>query len=520
MWSEIDDGLLAATYLDSFALSASDSQVVYGLNYDGFYRTSDGGETWTRNRATAGRPYLTVVPGTPDVLLAYDRSFGKTVLRSGDGGATWQAVTSKRRVRQIVAVGHGKVFAVWFGSPYVSTDAGLSWKRVPAPRGVDQVVADHGSLRYVIAGAHVFARAGDGWRLLAGLPYAYTPWIAGDPSDPNILYVRTWDRNGRQVIDRTLDGGRHWVDVRPSQTLGPYDQAALIVDSHDPRVLYLDSGAPAKHPILRRSTDRGLHWFVVPGDVRSRWGFSMLPGSVTRLAAVRVGFPSEGQGDIDVYTPVDTDAPWFSVQPVAHVRLGAVLGSSVPLAESWHSLDHTSSVTAYHARRTDGDGAARALAEPHTASIAYTGSPGARVLVDVQGVDHAGNASVWRGTAVTPWVDGDSNPALRYSRGWAVDRSAVSTGGQTHRTNVKGASVRFTFTGRGIAWVGARGSLRGSAGIAIDGVHAASVNLHAPAFAPRRVLFSKAWPAGGVHTLTIACTGGGTIDLDSLIVLR
>jgi hypothetical protein len=34
------------------------------------------------------------------------------------------------------------------------------------------------------------------------------------------------------------------------------------------------------------------------------------------------------------------------------------------------------------------------------------------------------------------------------------------------------------------------------------------------------VLFSKAWPTGGVHTLTIACTGGGTIDLDSLIVLR
>jgi hypothetical protein len=34
------------------------------------------------------------------------------------------------------------------------------------------------------------------------------------------------------------------------------------------------------------------------------------------------------------------------------------------------------------------------------------------------------------------------------------------------------------------------------------------------------VLFSRAWPTGGEHTLTIACTGGGTIDLDSLIVLR
>jgi hypothetical protein len=31
---------------------------------------------------------------------------------------------------------------------------------------------------------------------------------------------------------------------------------------------------------------------------------------------------------------------------------------------------------------------------------------------------------------------------------------------------------------------------------------------------------APAHSAGGVHTLTIACAGGGTIDLDSLIVLR
>lgn len=521
-WSSAGESLRTPLDFLSFAVSPADTRRAYGIGLAGFYRTADGGATWSVSTPFRSRYSLVLMPGRPETLFAFnDWTRIRGIMRSDDGGATWTHVLPRARVSHIVLGGGSRVYQVGNGFVHVSDDGGLTWRLARAPRATTQIAVDgSGTIRYTLSDDRIMVRTRGGWRQTTPLPdRQHAIWVVGDRSDARILYARSWSSPGH--IYRTLDGGRHWLDVRPSQIMGqPEYTPSLMVDPHDPRVLYFDSGAPAHRPILLRSTDRGLHWFPVAGDTNLRTDSALLPGARTRLVAQRNDFPTDGGDDIDIYTPVDTDAPWFSVQPVAHVRPGAVLGSSVPLAESWHSLDHTSSVTAYRARRTDGDGGPRALANPRTASTAYTGSPGARVLVEVQGVDHAGNASVWRGTAVTPWVDGDSNPALHYSRGWAVDRSAVSTGGQTHRTDVKGASVRFTFTGRGIAWVGARGSLRGSAGIAIDGVHAASVNLHAPAFAPRRVLFSKAWPAGGVHTLTIACTGGGTIDLDSLIVLR
>lgn len=522
VWGPAGRSLQTPRSFISFVVSPADTLHAYGIGSAGFNRTDDGGATWSVSTPFRSRYSLVLMPGRPDTLFAYsDWTRIRGIMRSDDGGATWTHVLPRARVSHIALGGGSRVYQVGNGFVHVSDDRGLTWRLARVPPATTQIAVDgSGAVRYTVSNDRIMVRHPGGWRPATPLPGGYEAiWIVGDRSDAQVLYARSYTWSGH--IFRTLDGGRHWLDVRPPQIMGrPEYTPPLTVDPRDPRVLYFDSGAPAHRPILLRSTDRGLHWFPVPGDTNLRTDSTLLPGAQTRLVAQRNDFPTDGGGDIDVYTPVDTDAPWFSVQPVAHVRVGAVLGSSVPLAESWHSLDHTSSVTTYHVRRTDGHGAPRALANPHTASVDYTARPGSRVLVEVQGVDHAGNASVWRGTAVTPWVDGDPNPVLHYSKGWMVDRSAASTGGQTHRTNVRGASVKFTFTGRGIAWVGARGSLRGSAGVAVDGVHAASVHLHAPAFAPRRVLFSRAWPTGGVHTLTIACTGGGTIDLDSLIVLR
>jgi hypothetical protein len=521
-WASAGESLRTPRDFLSFAVSPADPTRAYGIGLAGFYRTTDGGATWSVSTPFRSRESLVLMPGQPDTLFAYtDWPRIRGIMRSGDGGTTWTHVLPRTRVSYVVLGGGSRVYQVGNGFVHVSEDRGLTWRRARVPRATTQIAVDgSGAVRYTLSNDRIMVRTPNGWRRTLPLPERqHAIWIVGDRSDAGVLYARTWSSPGH--IFRTIDGGDHWVDVRPPQTMGPIEYTpSLMVDPHDPRVLYFDSGAPARRPILLRSTDRGVHWFTVAGDTNLRTDSTLLPGAGTRLVAQRDDFPTEGGGDIDVYTPVDTDAPWFSVQPVAHVRLGAVLGATVPLAESWRSLDHTSSVTAYRARRTDGDGAPRTLPDPRTASIRYPARPGSRVLVEVQGVDHAGNAGAWRGTAATPWVDGDSNPALHYSRGWRVDRSAASTGGQTHRTDRKGATVTFTFTGRGIAWVGARGSLHGTAGIAIDGAHVASVNLHSPAFAPRRVLFSKSWPTGGVHTLAIASTGGGTIDLDSLIVLR
>jgi len=165
----------------AMAVSPADQRRIHGFCYgDGrFYRSDDGGRTWTRTEVAAiagphGRGPLQLVahPTDPDTLLAAGED---GLLRSEDGGRTWQpilpgAVTAAAFVpsdpQQLLA------YAVAAGLVR-SADGGRTWQPLGLQVGDDRdpVVA-----------------------------------IAVHPGEAGTVYVATFAGN----LLRTQDGGRTW----------------------------------------------------------------------------------------------------------------------------------------------------------------------------------------------------------------------------------------------------------------------------------------------------------------------
>ncbi len=162
------------------AVSPAGGRRVYGFYYgDGlFYRSDDGGRTWSRQRVAAlagpdGRGPLQLVahPADPDTLLAAGES---GLLRSADGGRTWETLLP------------GAVTAAAF-----------------VPRDPQQLLAyelDRGLVRS--------ADGGGTWQPLGFKVEGRdaVAFLAVHPGDPGTVYAATF---GATLL-RSRDGGRTW----------------------------------------------------------------------------------------------------------------------------------------------------------------------------------------------------------------------------------------------------------------------------------------------------------------------
>jgi hypothetical protein len=80
----------------------------------------------------------------------------------------------------------------------------------------------------------------------------------------------------------------------------------------------------------------------------------------------------------------------------------------------------------------------------------------------------------------------------------------------------------YSFSGRDVAWITYRSSIRGEADVYIDGVLAKRVDLYSETFPARRVVFSKSFSVYGAHTIRIELVGTPgrpRVDLDPFIRL-
>jgi hypothetical protein len=113
---------------------------------------------------------------------------------------------------------------------------------------------------------------------------------------------------------------------------------------------------------------------------------------------------------------------------------------------------------------------------------------------------------------------GDASTAISYHYGWPTAKYATYSGDTVHYSTRIGASASLTFKGNGIAWIGPVGPTRGTARIFVDGKVVANVDLRRSTFQARKLIFSKALPAG-THTLKIVVTSSGRpVAIDELIV--
>jgi len=227
---------------------------------------------------------------------------------------------------------------------------------------------------------------------------------------------------------------------------------------------------------------------------------------------------------------IDRAAPTTGA-PRASLRSGVSLASPDRAAGvlgmlTWSARDvGGAGVASYDvARSVEGRAFSMVATGLTSAALAVSMPPGHGYRFRVRARDRAGNVGEWQaGPTLRPALVQQGSGALAYRETWRLVTHAGYSGGTTAATSVKGASVRYTFTGRSVAWVTTRGPDRGAVRIYVDGDYVATVDTRARSSIARFVAFSRTWSRAGTHTIRLVALGTTTrprVDLDAVEVLR
>jgi hypothetical protein len=248
------------------------------------------------------------------------------------------------------------------------------------------------------------------------------------------------------------------------------------------------------------------------------------------LGRYEIGVQAVNQGRVATTSvPVDvvTDIPTARAPQIAIVG-GGVMGTTASRVRvSWaQGTDPSSAIAGYQAQVSvngGGFGSTVSLgaAERNTTlTLRYDTAYRFRVRT----VDAAGNWSPWvaGGTTKLHPVD-DRSTSVALSGGWARRSASTAWNGTVTGSGKAGATASLVFTGHSIAFVGPRGPLRGKARIYIDGAYATTITMRSGALSSRVIAFSRSFPTGGTHRITVRVEGGSRhpgVRLDAFLVGR
>jgi len=207
--------------------------IISGSYEGGFYKSTDGGETWKNVRAglpteLIGKGNLAVMAAKPDRIYALvEAKPGGGVYRSDDSGESWQMVSDQPAMIQrpfyYTTLGADPTDAdVVYGgaeSFFKSTDGGVTWSRLSTPHGDNHYIwVSPNDGRVMIqandGGANVSADGGLTWSTQMNQPTSeiYGVWV--DDRFPYRLYGAQQD-DGTHIISSVADGGERGVDEWP-----------------------------------------------------------------------------------------------------------------------------------------------------------------------------------------------------------------------------------------------------------------------------------------------------------------
>ncbi|NJD26926.1 MAG: hypothetical protein FIA92_01355 [Chloroflexi bacterium] len=227
---------------------------------------------------------------------------------------------------------------------------------------------------------------------------------------------------------------------------------------------------------------------------------------------------------------IDRIAPTAS-KPLAQLRTGVALGSSAKRAKLKTRLALSASdaggagVASFDVARSLDGGPFKVIASGVTAPTLSTGlKPGRTYRFEVRARDALGNVGGWAaGPTLRPKLIQQTSSALRWKGTWRGASSTAFSGGSVRYSTAAGAKVKYTFTGRAIAFVTTLASSRGQVRVYLDGSYVTTLDLRSATYTPRAVAFSKSWSARGTHTIKLVVVGTAgrpRVDVDAFEVIR
>jgi photosystem II stability/assembly factor-like uncharacterized protein len=295
-----------------FALS--DPRIAYAGSQHRFYRSQDGGKTWSCVNGGVGTPWgppgvvsgfpidILVDPVNPNVLFV--NNYGGGNVKSADGGRSW-TVASKGYTGalmfdvDIVPQNPETVYAGARSGAFRSLDGGRNWEGLSHPPAAFMecygVAVHPADPRIVLASQELLGtlyRSQDGgrsWTVVHKLPVTpgdpkkefgfkrivFAPKSAANPGQ-QVVYAGSCRANaglGTQGssghgIFKSTDGGLTWTDANDSLT-GGLSVHNLAVHPADPKIVYAATYTGG----LCKTTNGGSSWVRLSGlkanDVRS-----------------------------------------------------------------------------------------------------------------------------------------------------------------------------------------------------------------------------------------------------------
>jgi GH25 family lysozyme M1 (1,4-beta-N-acetylmuramidase) len=250
------------------------------------------------------------------------------------------------------------------------------------------------------------------------------------------------------------------------------------------------------------------------------------------LTLTAVGTAPEGAGGGDInhtltVTLVVSDgiAPTVSMPTSRLYAVTTPSSSSTPVRTSWGGSDPSGVKSFALQRQVDGGAwSTIPLSSATATSIVQSLSYGHAYRYRVRATDRNGNVSGWSyGLVQRPMLTQQTSTMVTWSSGyWSTASSSSYLGSSSRYTNHRGSWASFRATGSSFAWVADRGPNRGQAGVYVDDVLVATVNLYASTYQARRTVWAVTFPAGGSHTIKIVdlgTSGHPRIDIDAFIRL-
>ncbi len=274
------------------AFSPSMPSVAYVAHKQGnILKSTDGGDTWqavSRIESEGRIASIAVDPRRPDTVYV---GAGVTVFKSTDGGGEWQPVLAQGTDGApsdfaISPASSDVVFAATPGGLFKTSDGGATWRRTLDHKAHSVQVAPSDS-RVVYAGTPegVFKSSdgGETWvPHTTGMDYINVGPLAVHPTDPNTVIagsnINLWTRYGGpfpastqgEGIYKTTDGGISWV--RKGNEFIDVDVIEVAVDPDNPDVVYVGTRCSRG---LYRSVDGGTSWAVRATDHQHTTHYTM-----------------------------------------------------------------------------------------------------------------------------------------------------------------------------------------------------------------------------------------------------
>jgi photosystem II stability/assembly factor-like uncharacterized protein len=229
-------------------------QITSGGPGTGLFKSTDGGETWTRLGnglpARAGKFAVAVSPADPNRLYALAEAKPREggLFRSDDAGASWTLVNdahvmTERSPYYMHVVAHPKDRdALWvLHAPFLkSVDGGKTFSMEPVPHGDNHDLWIHPDqpdwmIEANDGGANVSYNGGRSWSTQGNQPTAQFYRVSVDNLFPYNLYGGQQDNTTVKIASRSFDGG---IGVTDWHDVGGGESAHIAFDPDRPELVY------------------------------------------------------------------------------------------------------------------------------------------------------------------------------------------------------------------------------------------------------------------------------------------